>query len=107
LSIKKTRDLKNLLTYRPFRDKRDGDKDSKEGSQMDIALSEGVFVSSILIILLIVARLNRAVKLLNNRVNIHSSLLKKLKKSLAEQGEAVERADVEEALKEILDREFR
>jgi|GEM_PF-2211971 len=74
---------------------------------MEIGWSEGIFIASILIILMVVAKLNKAIKLLNNRVNIQSSILKQLKKNAAQQGEVVDGADVEEALKSVLDRNFR
>lgn len=74
---------------------------------MNIGWNEGIFFSSILLILWVIAKLNKAIKLLNNRVNMHSSLLKRLKKQAAAQGEVVEREDLDLALKAVLDRDFR
>ncbi len=74
---------------------------------MDIGWTEGIFVLSVLIILVVVAKLNKAIKLLNNRVNIQSAALKQLKKMTAAQEEIADGEDVDEALQEILNRNFR
>lgn len=69
--------------------------------------SEGLVLSllvfSVFVILVILTKINRAVRLLNNRLNIHSSLIKQLKKS---QEEGLEIPDQENLLKQILDKEF-
>lgn len=61
----------------------------------------GAMVFSVLIILFIISKLNRAIKLLNNRVNIHSSLIKQLK-----EGE-LEEADQDEVIREIIEKDFK
>ncbi len=61
-----------------------------------------MFVFSILAIIFVISKLNRAIRLLNNRVNMHSGALKKLKK---EQEESIT-FDEDDAIKKILDSEF-
>ncbi len=63
-----------------------------------------MLVFSILAIIFVISRLNRAIKLLNNRVNIHSGTLKKMKKEIKEAGTSFEEED---AIKNILDSEFK
>jgi predicted Holliday junction resolvase-like endonuclease len=60
-----------------------------------------MLVFSILAIIFVISRLNEAIKLLHNRVNMHSNLLKKFKK--AKKGAPV---DDEELIKQILDKDF-
>lgn len=61
-----------------------------------------LLVFSILAIIFVISKLNRAIKLLNNRVNMHSNVLKKMRKEL--QGDSL---DAEDAIKNILDHEFK
>ncbi len=63
-----------------------------------------MLVFSILAIIFIISRLNRAIRLLNNRVNMHSGTLKKMKKEIKEEGITF---DEEDAIKNILDSEFK
>ena len=62
-----------------------------------------MLVFSILAIIFVISRLNHAIKLLHNRVNMHSNILKKLKKT---QKEEVPTYDEDEVIKQILDKEF-
>ncbi|OGW12944.1 MAG: hypothetical protein A2W77_02095 [Nitrospinae bacterium RIFCSPLOWO2_12_39_16] len=68
---------------------------------MEIKLVFGAMVLSALIILLIISKLNRAIKLLNNRVNIHSSLLKKLKDEQPDEAE-----DRDDVIRKIIEKDF-
>ncbi|MEK6589158.1 MAG: hypothetical protein AABZ11_00605 [Nitrospinota bacterium] len=68
---------------------------------MEVEIVFGAMVFSVLIILFIISKLNRAIKLLNNRVNIHSSLIKQLK-----EGE-LEEADQDEVIREIIEKDFK
>jgi len=61
-------------------------------------------VLSIFVILLILTRINRAIRLLNNRINLQSSMVKQLRK--AQEVGDLEEADPDAILKEILDKEF-
>ena len=58
----------------------------------------------ILAIIFVVSRLNEGIKLLNNRVNMRSGILKKMKKWNKEVGMPF---DEEDAIKNILDSEFK
>jgi len=69
---------------------------------MEIKLVFGAMVLSALIILLIISKLNRAIKLLNNRVNIHSSLLKKLKDEQPDEAE-----DRDDVIRKIIEKDFK
>jgi predicted PurR-regulated permease PerM len=69
---------------------------------MDAKLIFAAMVLSVLIVLFIISKLNRAIKLLNNRVNIHSSLLKKLKD---EQPDETEEQD--EVIRRIIEKDFK
>jgi len=60
-----------------------------------------MLVFSILAIIFVISRLNHAIKLLHNRVNMHSNTLKKLKKAKEEVP-----IDEDEVIKQILDKEF-
>jgi predicted PurR-regulated permease PerM len=68
---------------------------------MEVELVFGAMVLSVLIIIFIISKLNRAIKLLNNRVNIHSSIIKKLK------DEQPEDADQDEIIRKILEKDFK
>ncbi len=70
--------------------------------QADLVFVMVVF--SILAIIFVISRLNRAIKLLNNRVNMHSGTLKKMKKEIKEGGVSF---DEDDAIKRILDSEFK
>lgn len=61
-----------------------------------------LLVFSLLAIIFVISKLNRAIKLLNNRVNMHSNALKKLRKDIREDS-----LEEEDDIKRILDREFR
>ena len=61
-----------------------------------------MLVFSLLAIIFVISKLNRAIKLLNNRVNVHSEALKKMKKD--KKGKSL---DAEEAIKRTLDTEFK
>ena len=63
-----------------------------------------ILVFSILAIIFVISRLNEAIELLNNRVNMHSGILKKMKKENKEVGMPF---DEEDAIKNILDSEFK
>ena len=63
-----------------------------------------MLVFSILAIIFVISRLNRAMKLLNNRVNMHSGILKKMKKEKKEVGTSFEEEDT---IQNILDSEFK
>lgn len=60
-----------------------------------------MLVFSLLAIIFVISKLNRAIKLLNGRVNLHSSTLKSLKR-----GGKGGSLDAEDAIKRILDKEF-
>ena len=60
-----------------------------------------MLVFSILAIIFVISRLNHAIKLLHNRVNMHSNILKKMKKAKEEVP-----IDEDEVIKQILDKEF-
>ncbi len=68
---------------------------------METEMVFGATVLSVLIIIFIVSKLNRAIKLLNNRVNIHSSIIKKLKE------EKPEDADQDDVIRKILEKDFK
>ncbi|MBI5748423.1 MAG: hypothetical protein HZA00_04800 [Nitrospinae bacterium] len=68
---------------------------------MEIKLIFGAMVLSALIVLFIISKLNRAIKLLNNRVNIHSSLIKGLK------DEQVGDEDQDEVIRKIIEKDFK
>ncbi|MBI3601262.1 MAG: hypothetical protein HY097_11580 [Nitrospinae bacterium] len=68
---------------------------------MDAELVFGAMVLSVIIMLFIISKLNRAIKLLNNRVNIHSSIIKRLKE------EKPEDADQDEVIRKILEKDFK
>lgn len=68
---------------------------------MEIKLVFGAMVLSALIVLFIISKLNRAIKLLNNRVNIHSSLIKGLK------DEQVGDEDQDEVIRKIIEKDFK
>jgi|TARA_B100000315_G_scaffold131616_1_gene121164 predicted Holliday junction resolvase-like endonuclease len=61
-----------------------------------------MLVFSLLAIIFVISKLNRAIKLLNNRVNMHSTTLKEIKKD-----KEVGMHDEDEAIQQILDREFK
>lgn len=68
-----------------------------------------MLVFSMLAIIFVISKLNRAIRLLNNRVNIHTDTLKKLKKNITSEGDDSDYVtfDDEKTIKEILDREFK
>jgi hypothetical protein len=68
---------------------------------MEVEMVFWAMIFSVLIILFIISKLNRAIKLLSNRVNIHSSLIKQLK-----EGE-LEEADQDEVIREIIEKDFK
>jgi len=68
---------------------------------MEIKLVFGAMVLSALIILFIISKLNRAIKLLNNRVNIHSSLIKGIK-----DGQVAD-DDQDEVIRKIIEKDFK
>ena len=68
---------------------------------MEIKLIFGAMVLSALIVLFIISKLNRAIKLLNNRVNIHSSLIKGLKDGQVDEG------DQDEVIRKIIEKDFK
>ena len=68
---------------------------------MEIKLIFGAMVLSVLIVLFIISKLNRAIKLLNNRVNIHSSLIKGLKDGQVDEG------DQDEVIRKIIEKDFK
>lgn len=68
---------------------------------MEMKMVFGAVVLSVLIMLFIISKLNRAIRLLNNRVNIHSSLIKKLKKH-EEHGEA----EQDEIIRSMIEKDF-
>ncbi len=61
-----------------------------------------LLVFSLLAIIFVMSKLNRAIKLLNNRVNLHSNTLKGLKKDKNDGS-----LDAEDTIKRILDSEFK
>ncbi|MEK6545720.1 MAG: hypothetical protein AAB257_09450 [Nitrospinota bacterium] len=69
---------------------------------METEIVFGAVVLSVLIILFIISKLNRAIRLLNNRVNIHSSLIKKLKKH-----EEPEDAEQDEIIRSMIEKDFK
>ncbi|HAP68000.1 MAG TPA: hypothetical protein DCQ99_09590 [Nitrospinae bacterium] len=69
---------------------------------MEAKLIFGAMMLSVFIAIFIISKLNRAIKLLNNRVNIHSSLLKKLKD---EQPDETEEQD--EVIRKIIEKDFK
>ena len=62
-----------------------------------------MLVFSILAIIFVISRLNHAIKLLHNRTNMHSNILKKLKKT---QKVEFPIYDEDKVIKQILDKEF-
>lgn len=68
---------------------------------MEAEMVFGAMVLAVLIIIFIISKLNRAIKLLNNRVNIHSSIIKKLK------DERPEDAGQDEVIRKILEKDFK
>lgn len=68
---------------------------------MEMEMVFGAVVLSVFIILFIISKLNRAIRLLNNRVNIHSSLIKKLKKH-----EEPEEAEQDEIIRSMIEKDF-
>ncbi len=64
-----------------------------------------MLVFSLLAIIFVISKLNRAIGLLNNRVNMHSDTLKKVRKEMKE-GDVVS-FDEEDAIQRILDSEFK
>jgi hypothetical protein len=62
-----------------------------------------MLVFSILAIIFVISRLNHAIKLLHNRANMHSNILKKLKKT---QKAEFPIYDEDKVIKQILDKEF-
>lgn len=64
----------------------------------------GLVLFSVVVILLILTKVNRAVRLLNNRINLQSSVIKQLRK--AQEGGDLESADPNALMKEILVKEF-
>lgn len=68
---------------------------------METKLVFGAVVLSVLIVLFIISKLNRAIRLLNNRVNIHSSLIKKLKKH-----EEPEETEQDEIIRSMIEKDF-
>jgi len=69
---------------------------------MEIKLVFGAMVLSALIVLFIISKLNRAIKLLNNRVNIHSSLIKRIKEEQPDESE-----DQDEVIRKIIEKDFK
>ncbi|OGV97624.1 MAG: hypothetical protein A3I04_03655 [Nitrospinae bacterium RIFCSPLOWO2_02_FULL_39_110] len=69
---------------------------------MEMEMVFGAVVLSVLIILFIISKLNRAIRLLNNRVNIHSSLIKKLKKH-----EEPEESEQDEIIRSMIEKDFK
>ncbi|OGW03527.1 MAG: hypothetical protein A2889_10405 [Nitrospinae bacterium RIFCSPLOWO2_01_FULL_39_10] len=69
---------------------------------MEIKLIFGAMVLSALIVLFIISKLNRAIKLLNNRVNIHSSLIKRIKEEQPDESE-----DQDEVIRKIIEKDFK
>ena len=69
---------------------------------METEIVFGAVVLSVLIILFIISKLNREIRLLNNRVNIHSSLIKKLKKH-----EEPEDAEQDEIIRSMIEKDFK
>jgi len=69
---------------------------------MEIKLVFGAMVLSALIVLFIISKLNRAIKLLNNRVNIHSSLIKRIKEE-----QPAESEDQDEVIRKIIEKDFK
>lgn len=69
---------------------------------MEIKLIFGAMVISALIVLFIISKLNRAIKLLNNRVNIHSSLIKRIKEEQPDESE-----DQDEVIRKIIEKDFK
>lgn len=68
---------------------------------MEMEMVFGAMVLSALIMLFIISKLNRAIRLLNNRVNIHSSLIKKLKKH-----EEPEETEQDEIIRSMIEKDF-
>ena len=62
-----------------------------------------MLVFSILAIIFVISRLNHAIKLLHNRINMHSNILKKLKKTQKVESPIY---DEDKVIKQILDKEF-
>jgi len=79
--------------------KRPKNKYFKRGTLILEELVLSLVVLTIFVILLILTKINRAVRLLNNRINLQSSMIKQLRK-------AQEVADPNVLMKEILDKEF-
>ncbi len=69
---------------------------------MEIKFVFGAMVLSALIVLFIISKLNRAIKLLNNRVNIHSSLIKRIKEEQPDESE-----DQDEVIRKIIEKDFK
>ena len=69
---------------------------------MEIKLIFGAMVLSALIVLFIISKLNRAIKLLNNRVNIQSSLIKRIKEEQPDESE-----DQDEVIRKIIEKDFK
>lgn len=63
-----------------------------------------LLVFSLFAIIFVISKLNRAIKLLNNRINMHSNVLKKMKKDIEAGGVSF---DEDDAIKRILDSEFK
>jgi len=84
--------------------KRTKNKYFKRGDMILEELVLSLVVLSIFVILLILTRINRAIRLLNNRINLQSSMVKQLRK--AQEVGDLEEADPDAILKEILDKEF-
>lgn len=69
---------------------------------MEIKLVFAAMVLSVLIVLFIISKLNRAIKLLNNRVNIHSSLIKRIKEEQPDESD-----DQDEVIRKIIEKDFK
>ena len=69
---------------------------------MEAKLIFGAMMLSVFIAIFIISKLNRAIKLLNNRVNIHSSLLKKLKDEQPDEAE-----DRDDVIRKIIEKDFK
>jgi hypothetical protein len=85
-------------------EKREKKPYGNRNSMITEGLVLGLVVFSIFVILLILTKINRAVRLLNNRINLQSSMIKQLRK--AQEGGDLEAEDPEALLKRILDKEF-
>jgi predicted PurR-regulated permease PerM len=77
---------------------------NKREKKMQADLVFVILFFFILAIIFVVSRLNEGIKLLNNRVNMRSGILKKMKKWNKEVGMPF---DEEDAIKNILDSEFK